>query len=226
VRISKADVIGGLPAETARDLLRRMGFDATTDAVAQDVLGADTETVRQHLAALTDQGFLTASVDEDGVRRWQRTIQGNALAIAKFLRPIPRAKAEQLLSDVIARTSAYNADPTRLLAVTAMTVYGSYLDPDRDEMGDLDLAYTWAHRFTGDEHTQRSLRQARDAGRTGVMTQLHFIYQDLTRRLKNRSPYISLSDADVSTFTDRFEVVYRISDDPAAIELTPSAAAS
>ena len=39
---------------------------------------------------------------------------------------------------------AYNADPARLLTVTEIVVFGSYLDPAVDLLGDLDLAVSTA----------------------------------------------------------------------------------
>jgi len=41
---------------------------------------------------------------------------------------------------VIEHARAYNADPARLLTVTEILVFGSYLDPAVDPLGDLDLA--------------------------------------------------------------------------------------
>jgi hypothetical protein len=48
--------------------------------------------------------------------------------------------AVQFGADPVERVHAYNAAPSRLLAVARMEVFGSYLDPDVDRLGDLDLA--------------------------------------------------------------------------------------
>ena len=71
---------------------------------------------------------------------WATTVKGNALANASFGKPISRATATRLLGQVIERARAYNPDPARLLTVTEIVVFGSYLDPAVDLLGDLDLA--------------------------------------------------------------------------------------
>lgn len=70
----------------------------------------------------------------------QPTVKGNALANASFGKPISRATATRLLGQVIERARAYNADPVRLLTVTEIVLFGSYLDSAVDLLGDLDLA--------------------------------------------------------------------------------------
>jgi hypothetical protein len=52
-------------------------------------------------------GFLSAEVDPDG-DRYSLTLTGSALAMASFLKPMPRDRAVRLLKCVIARAEACN----------------------------------------------------------------------------------------------------------------------
>ena len=98
---------------------------------------------------------------------WATTVKGNALANASFGKPISRATATRLLGQVIERARAYNADPARLLAVTEIVVFGSYLDPAVDPLGDLDLAVSTARRDTdGQRYVDKVLEYARASGRS------------------------------------------------------------
>jgi hypothetical protein len=72
--------------------------------------------------------------------RWSSTIKGNALAQASFGKPIRRSTAERHLVQVVDRARAYNTDPDKLLTIQTIIVFGSYLDPAADLLGDLDLA--------------------------------------------------------------------------------------
>src|SRR5258708_31883736 len=83
-----------------------------------------------------------------GNQRWITTVQGNALAQASFGRPISRATAERHLVQVIERAVTYNADPSHLLTVKEIAAFGSYLDPDADRLGDLDIAVNIPRRET------------------------------------------------------------------------------
>jgi hypothetical protein len=80
---------------------------------------------------------------------WATTVKGNVLANASFGKPISRATAARLLAQVIERARSYNADPARLLTFTEIVVFGSYLDPVTDPLGDLDLAVSTVRRDTG-----------------------------------------------------------------------------
>ena len=140
MRVSKDDKICGVPAPTARRLMRAYHDDHTVE-VACEVLDLDREAAQVPLVALEAAGYLRRV--ENGIAssgsRWVTTIQGNALAQASFGKPISRATADRHLAQVLERTRAYNADPSRLLTISEIAVFGSYLDPaiDRSEI------WTW-----------------------------------------------------------------------------------
>lgn len=71
----------------------------------------------------------------------------------------------------------------------------------------------------GDLHVQKVLDYADASGRRfdAFHEQLFWPARELRMILKNRSPVISITDEDVSRITDRFEIVYTVSDDPGAI---------
>jgi predicted nucleotidyltransferase len=146
------------------------------------------------------------------------------LAQASFGRPISRATATRLLAQVIERARGYNADPSRLLTVSRITVFGSYLDPAVDPLGDLDLAMSAVRRETdGQRYVDRVLAYARASGRRFSVfhEQLFWPERELQMILKNRSPAISITHEDISKITDRFQVVSTVGQDPDAIPPPP-----
>jgi len=81
---------------------------------------------------------------------------GNALAQASFGKPIIRATAARHLAQVIERARGYNADRGRLLTISQIAVFGSYLDPAAERLGDLDLAVFVVRRDTdGDRYVDK-----------------------------------------------------------------------
>lgn len=131
-----------------------------------------------------------------------------------------RATATRLLGQVIERARAYNADPARLLTVTEIVVFGSYLDPAVDLLGDLDLAVSTARRDTdGQRYVDKVLEYARASGRSfsAFHDRLFWPARELRMILKNRSPAISITDEDIRKLTERIEIVYVVADDPEAI---------
>jgi predicted nucleotidyltransferase len=227
MQVTKADVICGLPASTARNLMRAY-FDDRSAEVACEILGIDLDAAQDQLLAFEAAGFVRRTENKIAVlgERWVTTVKGNALAQASFGKPITRATAERHLGQVLARASAYNANPGYLLTVAEIAVFGSYLDPGADRLGDLDLAVTAVRRETdGDRHVSQVLDYAEASGRSfgTFVEQLFWPARELKMILKNRSPAISITNEDVSKLTSRFEIVYAVSSDPGAIQPPPDA---
>lgn len=107
-------------------------------------------------------------------------------------------------------------------------VFGSYLDPAIDALGDLDLAVSTVRRDTGGErYVDKVLEYARASGRSfsAFHDRLFWSARELRMFLKNRSLAIRITDEDIRQLTDRFEVVYAVSDDPEAIPPPPDTVA-
>ena len=159
---------------------------------------------------------------------WVTTIPGHALAHASFGKPLSRVTARRHLVQVVDRARAYNADPDRLLSIGEIAVFGSYLDPVASYPGDLDLAVSVLRRDSDrDRYVRKVLAYARASGRRfdAFHELLYWPARELRMVLKNRSPAISITDEDIREFTDCFEIIYAISEDPAAIPPPPDATA-
>jgi predicted nucleotidyltransferase len=228
MRVSKSDTICGLAAPAARQLMRAY-YDDRPVEVACDVLGVNQDAAQDQMRAFEAAGY----VERSGLAHargdwWATTVKGNALANASFGKPISRATATRLLGQVIDRARAYNADPPRLLTVTEIVAFGSYLDPAVDPLGDLDLAVSTVRRDTdGQRYVDKVLEYARTSGRSfsTFHDRLFWPARELRMILKNRSSALSITDEDVRKLTDRFEVVYAVGEDPDAIPPPPDAVA-
>jgi predicted nucleotidyltransferase len=208
----------------ARRLMRHYGDQQPASTAAQ-ILGIGEEQAAEVLAEFEEQGFLQRSDMGFAPAEpwWQTTVRGGALAQASFGKPIKRATAERHLAAVLDRVHQFNADPAKLMTITQLTVFGSYLDPAVDMLGDLDLAITCAHREAGEDFVQRVLDYAHASGRHfgSFPSMIMWPTLEMLMILKNRSPAINITTEDISRFTDRARVVYRIEDDPAAIKPAP-----
>lgn len=168
---------------------------------------------REHCEALRAAGFLTAEPDDEGDLVYAQTLTGSALAMVRFVKPMTRGVAEHLLDGVIQRAEEYNAGPARLLWVDVIIVFGSYLDPDAGELGDLDLCVRHSHREPDPSVYQRLADDyARTSGRSFGGNWLRRTFWpdiELKQILKKRSPRISIMDNEPEQLTDRWKVVYR-----------------
>jgi predicted nucleotidyltransferase len=206
----------------------RAYYDDRPIGVACDILGTGQDAARDQMRAFEAAGYverakLARAADGDW---WVTTVKGNALANASFGKPISRPTAARLLAEVIERARSYNADPARLLTITEIVVFGSYLDPSISRLGDLDLALSTVRRDTNRQrYVDKVLEYARASGRSfsAFHDQLFWPARELRMILKNRSPAISITDEDIRKLTDRFQVAYAVGDDPEAIPPPPDA---
>jgi hypothetical protein len=227
MRVSEGDLICGVSAPMARELMHRYRCARTVE-IACNVLDVGLRAARDQLQAFEAAGYLTTDSAESlgSGARWVTTILGDALAHASFGKPVNRVTVERHLVQVVQRARAYNADPRRLLTITEIKVFGNYLDPEAGALSDLDLAVSALCRDGhGDGYVHKVLAYARASGRRfGALHEvLYWPDRELQMILKNRSPAISITDEGIAKFTHRTEIIYAVGDDPGAIPLPPDA---
>ncbi|WP_448072274.1 hypothetical protein [Georgenia yuyongxinii] len=210
MRLQRGRPVAGVEPELARDLARACAYHwRHTEFVASRV-HRPAEEVMPLLEQLAAAGFLESELkdfgDGDGSEPWwTTTLPGSALAMAKFLKPISRARADELLRGVLDRADTYNADATKPYTVTRIQVFGSYLREDVTELGDVDLneRKEWA--------TGRAVADyARERGPafSSYIDQVFWPQKELAMILKARRPHVSVQFADLAGITDDWRVVY------------------
>lgn len=162
--ITRDGEIAGLPAVKARDLMRMIRHYAVSLGELAGLLDASTTQARILVARLEQEGYvrrvepgagrnLIYTHDEvrsgrqpEDLAYWETTVKGIALAKARIGRPMPRQKARELLEGLIARAVAVNADGRSLFTIERVEVFGSFADPERDEVGDVDVRVLFDRR--------------------------------------------------------------------------------
>jgi len=132
----------------------------------------------------------------------------------ELMRRFDDVRPERLLAGVIDRAKRFNADESHLIAITELVVFGSYLDPEVQRLGDLDLGVAFRSRIpnTTAPADQREilLSYAKAGGRpiNNLLAALSWPDTEALMILRNRSAAINLTVENVRTLTDRWEVVY------------------
>lgn len=169
------------------------------------------------LAGLEAAGYMEkVRGDNEGDVWWDTTIQGNALAMASFGKPITRKTADRLVSGLLERAHTYNADPDKPLFINTLRVFGSYLSPEIDPIGDVDIELTYGRRIT-DQKAMSDYTRASGRSFNTYMDQLLWPQTELVQHLKKRSAFINITLEDITRFTDRFDTIYSIDADPHAV---------
>lgn len=216
MRISKDQVIAGVPAEHARALVRLFRHGGYTER-AEQLVGDRAYDV---LSALAQDGYLERSTDgHDHI--WETTMAGSALAQASLAKPITRSTADRLIEQLVQRARAFNADPSYLVSAGRLTVFGSYLDPTIERLGDVDIELHIYRRPTppGTDFTTAARDYATNSGRrfTSYLDFLFWPDRELHLALRNRSTALSITHQDVTRFTQNTKTIYDIADDPEAL---------
>ncbi len=133
----------------------------------------------------------------DDLEYWGTTVAGNALSKARIGRPMSRQKAAELLDGLIARAAAVNTDGDSLFTVERIELFGSFTDPGRQEVGDVDVRLLFDRRVDGDEFIRQALTAAGDAEENGRrfnnhVDRLGFVEREFQRVLRGRSPRLDI----------------------------------
>jgi hypothetical protein len=217
MRVSKNDAIAGLPAELARAIVRKFrGRQMVAEAVADLLEGTGFE-LEAVLAGLEAAGYMKkVRVDNDGDVWWDTTIQGNALAMASFGKPISRKTADRLVSELLERARDYNADQGKPMFINTLRVFGSYLSPEIDPIGDVDIELTYGRRIT-DQKALSNYTRASGRSFGTYIDQALWPQTELFLHLRKRSAFINITLEDITGITDQFETIYSIGGDPQAV---------
>ena len=202
MRIVPGQSIAGVDLVGVRDALRRLKDRTFPASSVTDRFDLDPDAAERLIEALVEQGFLEPDPDRNQDQdRWRLTVQGNALTNATAARPVKRTTAARALAGLLERAEQINADDELAYQVDEIVVFGSYLDPDAEVVGDVDVAIGLSPRYEGDELQRRSDARIDAAARSGrrfpnFVEQIAWPQLELLHLLKGGSRVLSLTTID------------------------------
>lgn len=217
MRVAKTDTIAGLSAATARNLVRLFRGGMFVQETADSLLSRNgIENADAAFAQMEEAGYLArGDLGDDDFVWWEATTLGNALAMASFGKPITRKTADRLVAGMLERAREYNADASRPLYVERLRIFGSYLDPQIDPLGDVDVELSFGMRTT--DHARISAYN-RASGKVfrSFMDEISWPQRELVQQLKNRSTAINVTLENIDNITDQSVTIYAITEDTSA----------
>lgn len=208
MRILPGQTIADIDIVQVRDALRQVKDRSfLCNFLAERLDLAEGAGARLH-EALVDLGYLER--DPRGPAEdvwWQLTVKGNALTNATAAKPVKRATAERALDGLLERAREVNDDAAFVFQVDEIVVFGSFLDPEMETVGDVDVAIGLSPRYEGAELNQRSterIRAAVDSGRrfASFMDEVSWPQVEVLRRLKGSSRVLSMTTTDDAILDD------------------------
>ncbi len=107
-------------------------------------------TIRQAHAFL-ERALATGYLDWSGDHVYRITELGESLKESGLAERFDRAEGEAALARVLERARAWNADPGHPVVIRRIRLFGSMMEPDRRDFGDVDLEFEYAPRNLSDD---------------------------------------------------------------------------
>jgi DNA-binding MarR family transcriptional regulator len=194
MQIGKAEQIAGVSLTLVRDFFRYIvGWHRSSFELSQlqERLGLSMTSAVALVEELIARGYLAQGQNQD----YALTDKGEELVRASASGKIKRRTAEQALDGLLKRAAEYNADPSKILTVDAIAVFGSFLS-DKAQLGDLDLAVKWRDRIPDADRAKRAQAYAQRSGRqfSNFVEFLAWPETELFQILKARKRTIRIQD--------------------------------
>jgi hypothetical protein len=171
--VVRLDAGAGFTLEEAREVFPR--YDAAeVQRVLLDLVGA---------------GLL---VEDPVASRWRCTPEGREIQRSSRNR-LTRAKAKQILDQLVSRAHEVNANDRYVMRVETMVVFGSFLG-DNPMIGDVDVAVELRPKFEDPREQEEAEKVARQRAVGAFLNVLFWPKIEVMRALKARSPVLELHD--------------------------------
>lgn len=194
MQIGKGEEIARVPLLLVRDFFRHIVAwhrDSFELAQLEERLNLSRTAAIALAEELIVRGYVTRGQNHD----YRLTNRGEELVRASASGRVKRGTAESALAGLLKRAEEYNSDASKILAVDAVAVFGSFLS-DKEELGDLDVAVKWRDRVADDHRSDRAHAYAERSGRkfSNVIEFLTWPQTELFQILKARKRTICIQD--------------------------------
>lgn len=212
MKIDKKTLICGIPIIKIREFMRRY---RTPESFSLQTIMEYFELTAPSGTSLLNELLNSGYAECVNTYKYKVTIKGNSLAQVKFVKRMDKAKADKVFNEFMKRVSEINEDESSIYRVSKLYLFGSYLNPEAEDYGDIDIAYELEHKINDDkkflEASQRIIDNAKAYGKvfSSFLDEVCYPENLILRYLKNRSPYISLHRMeDIKTLSAPHKQIY------------------
>ena len=197
MRISRNQKINNTPILKVRDFfksLQRYRTDTFTLDKVCNYFEINKLEANSLIKELTEQGFIEKSNSD----YYKTTLIGAALRNARCVPPIKRDKADKIVNDFMQRVEEINNNDYYLYRVSRILLFGSYINEDAVDFGDVDIAFELEKKVNDVDEFEKLNSEFIDKaiyeGKyfSSFFEELSYSETVVISKLKNRNRYISL----------------------------------
>lgn len=148
---------------------------------------------------------------EDG---YKLTLKGNALCVAKCIPPINREKADKIFKEFMKRVEEVNNDDYYLFRISKLYLFGSYLNPNNPDYGDIDIIFDLERKIKDNETftnlNSNLVYEAQNNGRyfSSFFDKIYYSQYLVLLKLKNKNRYISLHYINEISYINEYKQIF------------------
>ena len=143
------------------------------------------------IKSLIEEGFI-----EKEKQHYVLTDMAIGFSNSKFFSPITKTKAQSIVNDLVNRAIEINSNPYYVGKVNTIKIFGSYIDPNKKDCGDIDVIVDIARKknISSEESTEISHQRTKNKTMNLVDRIGYAEYIEPLKYLKNKSKYLSFCE--------------------------------
>lgn len=199
MKIDKNKRINNIPIIKIRNFLRRFSRVSSEDLLTNinGYFNLTKQEATKIIEALVEEGY----IEKEG-EVYYCTIKGNALSNVRFIKRMNKEKADKEFSEFMKRVENLNQNNEFIYKVKRIVIFGSYLNPENKDFGDIDLGIELEPRIKDKKAFELAeneiISNAIENGKvfSNIVDELFYPQNIVFKYLKNKSRYISIHRMD------------------------------
>jgi hypothetical protein len=198
MRIEKNEKINNIPVIKIRNYFRKARHYGFSKERIRNHFHLNENDVNLLINELIRNELIEQRNSYSAEYEYQLLRKGNALCAASCVPPISKQKADKIFNEFMQRVEEVNNDDYYLWRVNRLYLFGSYLNPNNNDFGDIDLLYILKRKIADEFIFQQRCRQrfteeiAKGRRFKDIFERYAWPAKEVVRKLKNKNPYISL----------------------------------
>jgi len=203
MRVNSSDKILGIEAKHLRKFFRDHTsgqFDAGSIKYWPELKLTSEEKIMKFFEDMIKEGYINKK-DFNGSAYYELENKALSLVNAKFIKPISKEKATEVVKELLERVETLNTDKYYIVRVESIYAFGSYIDKDAKDCGDIDLIINLKLKDGINYDESVKISQERCPHASNFLQRISYAtYQEPLKFLKNRNRYLSFSSDDKDKF--------------------------
>ena len=204
MRIMKNDKLVDVPIVKIRDYFKQFRNVGISKLFLRNHFDLSEKKVNLLIKELINNDFIEENIPKkwEYENEYRLTDKGQALCAARSVSPMNKEKADKIFLEFMNRVEEVNNNDYYLCKVEKLLLFGSYLDPNKNDYGDIDIAHQLKRKIEDfDEYEKARKRRILEMENKGkyfssFMEESFFPEHEVRLKLKNKCQYISLHEID------------------------------